>query len=139
MSNRHLSRTIVIQILFCWDFNLKKNQDSDYEKIIKDGLAYLMPDNFSDNNFTKELITGIFKNIKEIDEYIKKYAIEWPIDQLTIVDRNVLRMGVYELIINDDIPAKVAINEAIEVAKVFGGYASGKFVNGVLGALYKDE
>jgi N utilization substance protein B len=63
---------------------------------------------------------------------------EWPLEQITIVDRNILRIGVYELIYNDDIPAKVAINEAIEIAKTFGSESSGKFVNGVLGAIYKD-
>jgi N utilization substance protein B len=77
-------------------------------------------------------------NLAEIDKYITKYATEWPLDQITIVDRNILRIGVYELVFDKDIPAKVAINEAIEVAKTFGGESSGKFVNGVLGAIYKD-
>jgi len=76
--------------------------------------------------------------LAEIDVYIEKYATEWPLDQITIVDRNILRLGVYELIFAEDIPAKVAINEAIEVAKAFGGDSSGKFVNGVLGAIFKD-
>jgi N utilization substance protein B len=77
-------------------------------------------------------------NLEMVDTYITKYATEWPLDQITIVDRNILRIGVYELIFNDDIPAKVAINEAIEIAKTFGSESSGKFVNGVLGAIYKD-
>jgi len=82
---------------------------------------------------------GTLKNIIEIDNYIIKYATEWPLDQITMVDRNILRIGVYELIFDETIPAKVAINEAIEVAKTFGGASSGKFVNGVLGAIYKEN
>ena len=73
-----------------------------------------------------------------IDKYIAKYATEWPLEQITIVDSNILRIGVYELIFDKDMPAKVAINEAIEIAKTYGGESSGRFVNGVLGAIYKD-
>ncbi|MFH0951313.1 MAG: transcription antitermination factor NusB, partial [bacterium] len=83
-------------------------------------------------------VEGVMKNITEIDKYIIKYATEWPLEQITIVDRNILRLGVYELVCNPNIPAKVAINEAIEIAKAFGGEASGKFVNGVLGAIMKN-
>ena len=78
------------------------------------------------------------KHLSQIDIYISKYATEWPLEQITIVDRNILRIGVYELVYDKDIPSKVAINEAIEIAKTFGGESSGKFVNGVLGAIYKD-
>ena len=77
-------------------------------------------------------------HIEEINAYIVKYATEWPLDQITIVDRNVLRLGIYELVFDAKIPAKVAINEAIEIAKAFGGDSSGKFVNGVLGAIMKE-
>ncbi len=135
MSNRHLSRTIVMQILFGWDFNGKKNKN--YAKLVKQGISYLAPD-FSDGNFTEILAMGVFSNIEKIDKYIIKYATEWPIEQLTVVDRNILRIGIYELVFDDDIPPKVAIDEAIEIAKIFGGESSGKFVNGVLGAVYKD-
>jgi N utilization substance protein B len=76
--------------------------------------------------------------LPEIDKAIVKYATEWPLDQITIVDRNILRIGVFELLMATDIPPKVAINEAIEIAKTFGGESSGKFVNGVLGAIFKD-
>jgi len=93
---------------------------------------------FDDHGFVKSIINGVIKNEAEIDRYIIKYATEWPLDQITIVDRNILRIGVYELVFDKDIPAKVAINEAIEIAKAFGGESSGKFVNGVLGAIYKD-
>ncbi len=88
--------------------------------------------------FVNNLIKGVMSNFEKIDKYITKYATEWPLDQITIVDRNILRIGVYELVYNEEIPAKVAINEAIEIAKTFGSESAGKFVNGVLGAIYKD-
>ena len=74
--------------------------------------------------------------LDEIDTEIEEYADNWPIDQMTLVDRNILRLGVYEMNHNEDIPPKVAINEAIELAKAYGGPSSGKFVNGILGAMY---
>lgn len=135
MSNRHLARTIAMQSLFLWDFNGKQNVNID--QAIKDVFANFAPQ-FNDQGFVQGVIAGTMEHIDEIDGYITKYATEWPLDQITIVDRNILRIGVYELLFNDDIPAKVAINEAIEIAKTFGSEASGKFVNGVLGAIYKD-
>jgi len=135
MSNRHLARTIAMQSLFLWDFN--GQQDSDLANVIKGNFQNFAP-NFNDHGFVKNIIKGVLENTKEIDRYIIKYATEWPLDQITIVDRNILRIGVYELVFDKDIPAKVAINEAIEIAKAFGGESSGKFVNGVLGAIYKD-
>lgn len=93
---------------------------------------------FNDHGFVKSIVNGVMKNQAEIDGYITKYATEWPLDQITIVDRNVLRIGVYELVFDPDIPSKVAINEAIEIAKAFGGESSGKFVNGVLGTVFKE-
>lgn len=135
MSNRHLARTIAMQSLFNWDFNGKKNET--LEDIIKNNFEHFAP-NFDDQGFVANIIEGVINNLDSIDEYIIKYATEWPLDQITTVDRNILRIGVYELIFNEDIPSRVAINEAIEIAKSFGGDSSGKFVNGVLGAIYKD-
>ena len=134
MSNRHLARTIAMQSLFIWDFNGK--QKVDFDKIVKANFASFAP-GFDDGGFVKNLISGVMKNLPQIDTCITKYATEWPLDQITIVDRNILRIGVFELVFDKDIPAKVAINEAIEIAKTFGGESSGKFVNGVLGAIYK--
>lgn len=135
MSNRHLARTLAMQTLFLWDFNEKKG--GNIEDINKQVFSNFAPD-FDDQGFSEDLVKNILKNIDEIDKYIIKYATEWPLDQITIVDRNILRIGVYELVFSNDIPAKVAINESIEIAKAFGGASSGKFVNGVLGAIYKD-
>lgn len=134
MSNRHLARTIALQTLFAWDFNGKSKADLD--KLIKGNFKNFAPD-FNDGGFVEDLIKGVIDHLQEIDDYIVRYATEWPLDQITTVDRNVLRLGIYELVYTD-IPPRVAINEAIEVAKSFGGDASGKFINGVLGAIYNE-
>ncbi len=135
MANRHLSRTLAMQTLFAWDFN---GQDTDnLDELIAGNFNQFAP-NFNDHGFVENLVKGVIKNIDEIDKYIIKYATEWPLDQITTVDRNVLRLGVYELVFDENIPAKVSINEAIEIAKAFGGEASGRFVNGVLGAIFKE-
>lgn len=135
MSNRHLARTIALQTLFAWDFNGKK--ESDINKLIGVNFSNFAP-NFNDGGFVNQLVSGVKDNLEQIDKYIIRYATEWPLDQITVIDRNILRLGLYELLYTE-IPPRVAINEAIEVAKSFGGDASSKFVNGVLGALYNDE
>ncbi len=135
MSNRHLARTIALQTLFAWDFNGKK--DSDLEELTTENFANFAP-NFDDGGFVKNLVTGVRDNVKKIDKYIVKYATEWPLDQKTTLDRNNLRLVIFELLYTA-VPPRVVINEAIEIGKSFGGDSSGKFVNGVLGALYNDE
>ncbi|NCU44405.1 transcription antitermination factor NusB [Candidatus Falkowbacteria bacterium] len=134
MANRHLARTIAMQTLFCWDFNGQKDQ---LEDLVKESFQQFAPE-FDDHGFVNDLVKGVVANLTAIDNYIVKYATEWPLDQITPVDRNILRIGTYELAFDQNIPAKVAINEAIEVAKSFGGDASGRFVNGVLGAVFKE-
>ena len=135
MANRHLARTIAMQTLFEWDFNGQDN--SQISQIMEYNLKeFAMIE--QEENFTKRLVDGVVKHLKEIDRYITKYAPDWPLDQITNVDRNILRTGIYELVFDPDIPAKVAINEAIEIAKTFGGESSGKFVNGVLGSIFAD-
>ncbi len=94
---------------------------------------------FEDQQFSEQLLAGVVKHLPTLNTTITKYAPEWPLDQITAIDRNVLRIGIYELEFDQDIPPKVAINEAIELAKTFGGPSSGKFVNGVLGSIYKDK
>ncbi|MBI2984032.1 MAG: transcription antitermination factor NusB [Candidatus Kerfeldbacteria bacterium] len=135
MSNRHLARTIAMQTLYEWDFNGR--QPIDVVKLLHDNLHQFAPD-FADDGFSESVIRGVLDHINDLDATITKYAPEWPLEQITIVDRNILRIGVYELKYSPDVPPKVAINEAIEVAKGFGGESSGKFVNGVLGAIYRD-
>lgn len=134
MSNRHLARTIAMQTLYEWDFNGK--QGVDLEEQLQRNIGALNPQ-FDDSEFAQNIVKNVLSRMEEIDQLITQYATDWPLDQITIVDRNILRIGIYELKFNDEIPSKVAINEAIEIAKKFGGESSGRFVNGVLGAIYK--
>ena len=135
MPNRHLARSIAMQSLFEWDF--KGTPTAILPAIIEHNLKEFSPD-LDEKEFTEQIIEGVIDHLKEIDELISKFAPSWPIGQITLVDRNILRIGVYELKFSKDIPPKVAINEAIDLAKSFGGAASGKFVNGVLGSMYNE-
>lgn len=135
MSNRHLSRTIAMQSLYQWDF--LGMPDEKLDEIIQFNRHEFAP-NFNDEGFVNTLVQGVIANRSDIDDVIARFAPDWPLETLTIVDRNILRLGVYELKFDAKIPAKVAINEAIELAKGFGGPSSGRFVNGVLGAVFKD-
>lgn len=135
MSNRHLARTIAMQSLYQWDFLGKPSHR--VPEFIAANLEDFAPD-FDDKGFISGLVENTVSKADEIDAIITKFAPDWPIDQITNVDRNILRIGVYELKFSEQIPSKVAINEAIELAKTFGGESSGRFVNGVLGAIYKD-
>lgn len=135
MSNRHLARSIAMQALFEWDF---REQPAEVLPVIIDRDLKEFGPGLDETGFAKKIIEDVQQNINEIDELIGKYAPQWPIEQITIIDRNILRIGIYELKFNNEVPPKVAINEAIELAKNFGGPSSGRFVNGVLGAIYKD-
>jgi N utilization substance protein B len=136
MASRHLSRSIAMQSLYEWDFYNQKEGSLDRiaERNIKDFGPGL-----EDISFVWDLIKGVTKHLKEIDKVIEKAAPEWPVAQIPLIDRNVLRIGLFELLYSDKeaVPPKVAINEAIELAKTFGGESSGKFINGVLGTVYK--
>ena len=136
MANRHLSRSIAMQTLYEWDFNGGK--ESKIEEILERNINEFAA-GLEDDKFAKDLIIGVLENRKKIDEIITKTAPEWPLEQISLVDRNVLRLGIYELLFGkrEEVPPKVAINEAIELAKSFGGETSGKFVNGVLGTIYR--
>jgi len=136
MANRHLSRSIALQSLFEWDFRGKK--PDSLKAITKHNIHEFAP-GVDDTDFMYDLVLGVVKNLTDIDQLITESAPDWPLEQITTVDRNVLRLGIYELKYAqaDDVPPKVAINEAIELAKTFGGASSGKFVNGVLGTIYK--
>src|SRR3989338_2129868 len=134
MANRHLSRTIAMQSLYEWDFNEKQKP---LAQITEHNLKQFGP-GLEDPAFIFELVKGVEKNLPDLDRIITQTAPEWPLDQITIVDRNILRLGIYELLFAKEVPPKVAINEAVELGKAFGGESSGKFVNGVLGTLYKN-
>lgn len=136
MASRHLSRSIAMQSLYEWDFGGKKG---DLEKIVTKNIKEFGP-GLEDTSLVWQIITGVVKHLFSIDKIITKAAPEWPIEQITIVDRNILRIGLYELLYanKEEVPPKVAINEAIELAKSFGGESSGKFVNGVLGTVFKE-
>lgn len=137
MASRHLSRSIVMQSLYEWDFSGKK--PDDLKGMVEKNIKEFGP-GLEDPTFIWQLITGVVQHLEEINKIIEKAAPEWPIDQITIVDRNVLRIGLYELLYGnkEEVPPKVAINESIELAKTFGGESSGKFINGVLGTVYKE-
>ena len=137
MANRHLSRSVVLQSLFEWDFRAHKPAEA---RVIADRNIQEFAPGMADVSFMEELLQGIIAKKPELDKVIEKAAPEWPIDKISPVDRNILRLGLYELLFSDreEVPAKVAINEAIELAKTFGGETSGRFVNGVLGAVYKE-
>ncbi len=137
MASRHQSRVVVLQSLFEMDF---RNYDqNDFQEILNHNISEFYKDDV-DTEYAKSLLDGVLKKQKDIDEIIVKAAPEWPLEKIGIVDRNVLRLGLYELIFADkkEVPSKVAINEAIEVAKFFSSETSGKFINGVLGSVYKE-
>ena len=137
MGSRHLSRSIVMQSLYEWDFYGQK--DKNLKKIVERNIKEFGP-GLEEVDFIWDLIKGITSHLSQLNKVIEKAAPEWPLDKITIVDRNVLRIGLYELLYEDkeEVPPKVAINEAIELAKNFGGESSGKFINGVLGTIYKE-
>lgn len=137
MANRHLSRSVVLQTLFEWDI---RNLSADAARSTLQRNAAEFAPGAADLPFMEDLLTGTVSRRNDLDLVIEKAAPEWPLDRIAPVDRNVLRLGLYELLFSDrqKVPAKVAINEAIELAKSFGGDHSGRFVNGVLGAVYKE-
>lgn len=146
MSNRHLARTIAMQTLYEWQFN---HHSQKIQELIDSNIKE-HASGMEDISLVEILVRGVTKRLVEIDELIRKYAPEWPIDKITTIDLTVLRIGIFELLFNTPLtveekkeidkntPAKVVINEAIEIAKTFGGSSSSKFVNGVLGAIYKE-
>lgn len=136
MSSRHLCRSIAMQSLYEWDFYEK---EESLKEITERNIENFGPGLGDEKQFVFDLIEGVQNKLSRLNEIIEEAAPEWPLDQITIVDRNVLRLGLYELLYadKDEVPPKVAINEAIELAKNFGGESSGKFINGVLGTVYQ--
>jgi len=126
-----------MQSLYEWDFFGQKPKA--LKKIIERNIKEFGP-GLEDTKFVWQIIKGVVKNLSGLNKIIEKAAPEWPVDQISIVDRNVLRIGLYELLYGnkEEVPPKVAINEAIELAKTFGGESSRKFINGVLGTVYRE-
>ena len=135
MSSRHIARSIVLQSLYEFDFRKEKNPEIKpiLEKNIKE-----FGEGIDELSFMEKLAEGVLKFRPQIDKIIEKSAPEWPLEQINMLDRNVLRLGLYELLYanKEEVPPKVAINEAIELAKAFGGESSGRFINGVMGTVY---
>lgn len=137
MANRHLARSIVLQTLYEWDF--RRLPLDAVTEILQRNIREFAP-GLSDSDFLLKLLENILSKREDLNRIIEKAAPDWPLDKISAIDRNVLRLGLFELLFSDkeEVPAKVALNEAIELAKTFGGENSGKFVNGVLGSVYKE-
>lgn len=137
MANRHLQRSVAMQSLFEWDFQGRKDEKAF--EILKRNIGEFAP-GLEDAVFAEHLMEGTLRDRATIDKLIEKCAPEWPLEQVTVVDRNILRLGIYELMFGnyEEVPPKVAINEAIELAKTFGSDSSPRFVNGVLGTIYRE-
>lgn len=136
MLSRHRARAIALQSLYEWDF---RGQKGDLKKIVEKNLQEFVPET-NHQDFVWRLIKAVKKNLPQLNKIIEKAAPQWPLEKIGIIDRNVLRLGLYELLHGDprEVPPKVAMDEAIELAKAFGGEKSGKFVNGVLGTVYRE-
>ncbi|MBI2035290.1 MAG: transcription antitermination factor NusB [Candidatus Liptonbacteria bacterium] len=136
MATRHLARSVVLQSLYEWDFY---GQKPELDPIVGRNMEEFAP-GIDEPDFVWRIVRGVHEHLKELDEIIGKVAPDWPIKQISLIDRNILRIGLYELLYADpnEVPPKVAINEAIEIAKNFGGPNSGKFVNGVMGTVYRE-
>lgn len=131
MANRHLSRIIIVQALYEWDFR----KDANVEDIAQRGIETFA--NEVDNEFVLSATRGVSERADELDSIIGTYAPEWPLEQIAVIDKTLLRASVYELLYLEGTPPKVTINEAVELSKMFGGESSAKFVNGVLGSIYR--
>lgn len=138
MANRHIARSIVLQTLYELDFREYSTVDNIEEILERNALEFAS--DVVDMDFVQSLTKGILGKKTELDLVIEKAAPDWPLEKISIIDRNILRLGLYELLFSDskEVPAKVAINEAIELSKNYGGEKSSKFVNGVLGSVYKE-
>ena len=137
-SNRHLGRIVALQTLYEYEFRLQAGDTSvDADEVLTRNLERYETA-IDDTDFVKDLVTGVVQEQPGLDAKIQPIAPDWPIEQIARVDRNILRIGVFELLHQADVvPPKVAINEAVELAKAFGSDNSSKFVNGVLGTAYR--
>lgn len=136
MATRHLVRTVILQSLYEWDFYSRKK---DLVAILERNLEEFAP-GIDEPEFAWKILKGVIDHLAEIDAIIVRAAPEWPLEKIAVIDRNILRVGLYELLHADpeEVPPKVAINEAIEMAKSYGGPNSGRFINGVLGTVFRE-
>lgn len=125
-----------MQTLYEYDFRTSAGIEVNHKATLDRNLGEFS-EAIDDKNFVHDLVDGVSQHATEIDGIIGPAAPEWPVDQIAKVDKIILRIGVYELLIKRDVPPKVAINEAVELAKAFGGENSSKFINGVLGTIYR--
>lgn len=138
-ANRHLGRIVALQTLYEQDFRRDvKDPGLDLETVLARNIARY-EETIEDKAFIETLVRGVVGKETELDEIIRPVAPEWPIEQIARMDRVILRIGVYELLFEKGVPPKVAINEAVELAKAFGGDNSSKFINGVLGTVLRDK
>jgi N utilization substance protein B len=138
-SNRHLGRIVALQTLYEQDFRREAHDISfDLEEVLSRNIERYK-ETIDDKDFIEQLVRGVDMRQDEIDGVVRPVAPEWPIEQIARIDRIILRIGVYELLHEPDVPPKVAINEAVELAKAFGGDNSSKFVNGVLGTVLRNK
>lgn len=137
-SNRHLGRIVALQSLYEYEFRSEAGDSTvDIDTILGRNLERYS-DEIEDTEFVKDIVLGVLHRSAELDEVLQPIAPEWPLAQISRVDHGVLRLGLYELLHQGEkIPPKVAINEAVELAKAFGSDNSSKFVNGVLGTAYR--
>lgn len=140
MSSRHISRMSVLQALFASDARGDLSTTAVLKALESNTAALPNGRGDEDRPFSEALLHGITRKREELDSIIEKSAPQWPLEKIALLDRNILRLGLFELLFGDrtSVPPKVALNEAIELAKTFGGESSGRFVNGVLGAVYRD-
>lgn len=139
-SNRHLGRIVALQTLYEYEFRIQSNDESADVKGILHRNLERYEEAIGDTGFVEAIVNGVIGEQESLDGTIRPVAPDWPIEQIARIDRTILRMGVFELLHKADIvPPKVAINEAVELAKAFGSDNSSKFVNGVLGTVYRSR
>ncbi len=137
-SNRHLGRIVALQTLYEFDFRQECNdEDLSVDEVLGRNIERYM-ETIEDKDFIRDLVHGVVTDIDNLDGIIQPIAPEWPIAQIARIDRNILRMSIWELNHSEDVPPKVVINEAVELAKSFGSDNSSKFVNGVLGTAFRN-
>jgi len=129
MGVRRRARAVVLQVLYESDLAGHSVEAALAHILAESGLAG------EDADFARRLVGGVIQNKEQIDQHIRKFAPAWPLEQISIVDRNILRLAIFEILLDNNVPVKVAINEAVELAKKFGSDSSSRFVNGVLGSV----